>query len=58
MDERIKFFVGLDTHKDSICIGASEAGGDPARFVGTIGGSVAISLCCQPEPRRTTGRWR
>lgn len=40
MDERIKFFVGLDAHKDSISMAACEAGREPARFVGTIGPDV------------------
>jgi transposase len=40
MDERIKFFVGLDAHKDSTSIGACEAGREPARFVGTVGADV------------------
>lgn len=40
MDERIKFFVGLDAHKDTISIAACEAGREPARFVGTIGTHV------------------
>ena len=31
MDERIKFLVGLDAHKDSIAIAAYEAGREPAR---------------------------
>ena len=37
MDERIKFFVGVDAHKDSMSIAACEAGREPARFVGTVG---------------------
>ena len=40
MDERIKFFVGLDAHKDSIAVAASQAGREPARLVGTIGADV------------------
>ena len=44
MDERIKFFVGLDAHKDSTSIEACEAGGDPSRFVGTIGPDVHASM--------------
>jgi len=40
MDERIKFFVGLDAHKDSTSIAACEAGRDPSRFVGTIGPDI------------------
>jgi len=34
MDERIKFFVGLDVHKDSISVAACDASREPARFVG------------------------
>jgi hypothetical protein len=37
VDEPIKFFVGLDVHKDSMSIAACEAGREPARFVGTVG---------------------
>lgn len=44
MDERIKFFVGLDTHKDSTSIAACEAGREPSRFVGTIGPDVSTLL--------------
>lgn len=41
MDERIKFFVGLDAHKDSIAVAACEAvGREPARFIGTMGSDV------------------
>jgi len=40
MDERIKFFVGLDAHKDTIAVAACEAGREPARFVGTMGPDV------------------
>jgi hypothetical protein len=40
MEERIKFFVGLNAHKNSISIAAYEAGREPARFVGTIGPDV------------------
>jgi transposase len=41
MDERIKFYVGLDAHKDSTSIAACEAGGrEPARFVCTMGSNV------------------
>ena len=40
MDERIKFFVGLDAHKDSIAVAACEAGREPARFVGTMSPDV------------------
>jgi transposase len=40
MDERIKFFVGLDVHKDSISVAACEAGREPARFIGTMSPDV------------------
>ena len=36
MDERIKCFVGLDVHKDSITIAVAEAGRAPARLIGGI----------------------
>lgn len=37
MDESIKFFVGLDAHKDSISVAVCEAGREPSRFLGTLG---------------------
>ena len=37
MDQRIKFFVGLDVHKDSIGVAACDASREPARIVGTLG---------------------
>ena len=40
MDERIKFFVGLDVHKDTISIAACDASREPARFVGTVSSDV------------------
>ncbi len=40
MDEIIKFFVGLDAHKDSIAVAVCEAGREPSRFVGTLGPDV------------------
>ena len=40
MDERIKFFVGLDVHKDSTSVAACDASREPARFVGTVGSDV------------------
>jgi len=40
MDKHIKFFVGLDTHKDSIAVAVCEAGREPSRFVGTLGPDV------------------
>jgi transposase len=36
MDECIKFFVGLDVHKDSIAVAVAEPGRAPARLVGSI----------------------
>lgn len=36
MDESIKFFVGLDVHKDSIAVAVAESGRAPARLVGSI----------------------
>ncbi len=44
MDERIKFFVGLDAHKDSISVSLCEAGREPARFVSTIGPDLRALL--------------
>ena len=40
MDERIKFFVGLDVHKDSTSIAACDRSREAARFVGTVGSDV------------------
>lgn len=40
MDERIKFFVGLDVHKDSVSIAACDSSREPARFVGTVSSDV------------------
>ena len=36
MEERTKFHVGLDVHKDSISIGAAELGRAPARLIGKV----------------------
>ena len=36
MDEIIKFFVGLNAHKDSIAVAVCEARREPSRFVGTL----------------------
>jgi transposase len=41
MDEDIKFFVGLDVHKDSIAVAVAEVGRAPARLIGSIGHDVA-----------------
>ena len=40
MEEGIKFFVGLDVHKDTIAVAVAEAGRAPARLVGTIAHDV------------------
>ena len=44
MEEGIKFFVGLDVHKDTIAVAAAEAGREPARWVGTIAHDVGKLL--------------
>lgn len=54
MDERIKFFVGLDVHKDTISIAACDASREPARFVGTVSSDVrqvfkALSKAGEPS---------
>lgn len=36
MEERIKVYVGLDVHKDSIVIGAAHAGRDAGRLIGEL----------------------
>lgn len=40
MEQGIKFFVGLDVHKDSIAVAVAEAGRAPARLVGNISHDV------------------
>jgi len=40
MEEGIKFFIGLDVHKDSIAVAVAEAGRAPARLVGGIGQDI------------------
>jgi transposase len=40
MEERIKFFIGLDTHADSISVAVAEAGRTPARVLGRIAQDV------------------
>lgn len=40
IDEGIKFFVGLDVHKDTIAIAVAEAGRAPAQLVGSIAHDV------------------
>ncbi|PQV42968.1 hypothetical protein B0G83_1444 [Paraburkholderia sp. BL21I4N1] len=44
MEKVIKFFVGLDVHKDSISIAICEPGREPARFAGTIRHDVPTLL--------------
>jgi hypothetical protein len=36
MEERTKFHVGLDVHKDSISVAAAELGRAPARLIGKV----------------------
>jgi transposase len=36
MEERIKFHVCLDVHKDSITVAAAELGRAPARLIGKV----------------------
>jgi len=40
MEHDIKFFVGLDVHKDSIAVAVAEAGRAPARLIGSIAHDV------------------
>lgn len=40
MDKSIKFFVGLDAHKDSIAVAVCKAWREPNWFVGTLGPNV------------------
>jgi len=40
MEENIKFFVGLDVHKDTIAVAVAQAGREPARLVGSIAHDV------------------
>jgi transposase len=44
MEEGIKFFVGLDVHKDSIAVAIAETGRAPARLVGSIAHDVSKLL--------------
>jgi transposase len=44
MEERIKFFVGLDVHADTIEVGVAQAGREPGRCVGTLKHDVAKLL--------------
>lgn len=40
MEEGIKFFVGLDVHKDTIAVAVAEVGRAPAQLVGSIAHDV------------------
>jgi len=44
MEEGIKFFVGLDVHKDTIALAVAEAGRTPGRLVGCFAHNVAKLL--------------
>jgi transposase len=44
MEEGIKFFVGLDVHKDTIAVAVAEAGRTPARLIGSIAHDVVKLL--------------
>jgi transposase len=40
MEERTKFHVGLDVHKDSISVAVAEPGRSPARQIGKVAHDV------------------
>ena len=44
MEERIKFHVGLDAHKDSISVAAAELGRAPGRLIGKVAHDVSKLL--------------
>ena len=44
MEERIKFHVGLDVHKDSITVAAAEQGRAPGRLIGKVAHDVGKLL--------------
>jgi hypothetical protein len=44
MEERIKFHVGLDVHKDSISVAVAEPGRAPGRLVGKVAHDVSKLL--------------
>ena len=55
MEEGIKFFVGLDVHKDSIEVAIAEAGRGPGRLVSSMAHNVAkpLKLLAAGALRRT-----
>lgn len=44
MEERIKFHVSLDVHKDSISVAAAEPGRAPGRLIGKVTHNVVKLL--------------
>ena len=53
MYEDIKFFIGLDVHKDSIAVAVAEVGRAPARLIGSIahdGGKLRKVLARYGDP--------
>ena len=44
MEERTKFHVGLDVHKDSISVAATEPGRAPGRLIGKVTHDLAKLL--------------
>jgi transposase len=44
MDQLIKFYVGLDVHKDTVSVSVCEAGREASRFIGQIRHDVAVVL--------------
>lgn len=58
MDESIKFFVGLDTHKDSITVAVCEAGREASRFVASWGRMYrGCSRCCASTVQHGKSAW-
>lgn len=55
MEEGIKFFVGLDVHKDTLAMAVAEAGGERARWAVTVVhdiGKLLKRLASYGEPAR------
>ena len=50
MDERIKFFVGLDAHKDSTSVAACEAAGSRRDLSARSAPMCACCSSCWPRP--------